>query len=70
MVMARRRRRGLTRRDMLIVAISACSGARLPIHAGYRERAIAQAMIDIKAMDVKLQNYRMDNSGYPGRSAG
>ena len=52
---------------MLAVAIIGILGAlAYPSYASYRDRAkVAQAVIDIKDMDVKLQQYRLDNYSYP-----
>jgi general secretion pathway protein G len=42
-----------------------------PSYAEYQERGkVAQAVIDIKSMDVRLQHYRQDNYAYPPTLAG
>ena len=68
MVMASRRRRGLTLPEVLIALaiLGVLMVIALPIHADYKERIrIAQAIIDIKEIDVKLQHYRLDNPAFP-----
>ncbi len=52
---------------MLAVAIIGVLGAlAYPSYASYRDRTkVAQAVIDIKDIDVKLQHYRLDNYSYP-----
>ncbi len=63
-----RRPLGLTAPELLIALaiLGVLAAIALPMHADYRERIrIAQAIIDIKDMDVKLQHYRLDNPGFP-----
>ncbi len=57
---------------ILVVAIIGVLGAlAYPSYASYRERTkVAQAVIDIKTMDAKLQHYRIDNYAYPATLAG
>ena len=52
---------------MLAVAIMAIVAMlAYPSYADYRERAkVAQAVLDIKDMDTRLQHYRQDNDAYP-----
>jgi len=66
--MAGRRRHGLTLPEVLIALaiIAVLLVIAFPIHADYRERIrIAQAIIDIKDIDVRLQHYRLDNPAFP-----
>jgi general secretion pathway protein G len=52
---------------MLVVALVGILAAiALPAFQSHRERVrIAEAVIDIKNMDVKLQQYRLDQGSYP-----
>jgi general secretion pathway protein G len=52
---------------MLVVALVGILAAiALPAFQSHRERVrIAEAVIDIKNMDVRLQQYRLDQGSYP-----
>jgi general secretion pathway protein G len=52
---------------MLVVALVGILAAiALPAYQSHRERVrVAEAVIDIKSMDVRLQQYRLDQGSFP-----
>jgi general secretion pathway protein G len=63
-----RPRLGFTLPELLIALaiLAVLAVIAFPKYADYQERIrIAQAIIDIKDMDIKLQQYRLDNPAFP-----
>jgi general secretion pathway protein G len=61
-------RGGFTLPELLIALaiLAVLAVIAFPKYADYQERIrIAQAIIDIKDIDVKLQHYRLDNPAFP-----
>jgi general secretion pathway protein G len=51
---------------LVVAIIGVLAALAYPSYASYRDRVkVAQAVIDIKDMDIKLQHYRQDNYSYP-----